>query len=324
MFKEIRKQIKDIENGASELNQSFEGEFFADSPWFLSNLDFEGFSELEIASNSDISAPIESIQPKATIETEKVIEVAKVEVKEKASKPKEAVKIKKKAVDEPVSTSFSAAYEALGPGFSPKKKTNGGKLEANVEISSDISQYIKEVNQKEIDFSTINGMNAIDLESGIRVLFVGEGNIPNISEHEEAHFHSDSNRTDLLGKMIGAMKLSAGEFVRSSMVEYDGSSEESIQKNLNNICQEIALLKPSIVISLGAVSTNLLLGKKERLSQVHGEFFTRQYSFTSGEELDFIMIPIFHPDFLEINPSMKRTAWLDLQKVMELWEIPLK
>ena len=30
------------------------------------------------------------------------------------------------------------------------------------------------------------------------------------------------------------------------------------------------------------------------------------------------MVPIFHPDFLKINPKMKRTAWDDLQKVMRM------
>ena len=47
-------------------------------------------------------------------------------------------------------------------------------------------------------------------------------------------------------------------------------------------------------------------------SNIHGQFFEKQYGDTA-----FSLMPVFHPDFLVINPNMKRTAWADLQKVME-------
>ena len=101
----------------------------------------------------------------------------------------------------------------------------------------------------------------------------------------------------------------------------DEALEEIVEltKNLEN--PEIATQKlfdiilekrPKVVVSLGATVTNILLGKREKLSTIHGQFFEKRQG-----ECNFSLMPIFHPDFLIINPNMKRTAWIDLQKVME-------
>ena len=123
---------------------------------------------------------------------------------------------------------------------------------------------------------------------------------------------------DLLGKMIFAMKLNNSEFYRFKMDE-DLDSVDDLVKNLESptpatqkLLAIILEIRPRIVVSLGATVTNILLGKREKMSTIHGQFFERK---TSG--CDYALMPIFHPDFLVINPNMKRTAWIDLQKVME-------
>jgi DNA polymerase len=75
----------------------------------------------------------------------------------------------------------------------------------------------------------------------------------------------------------------------------------------------IESLAPMYVVSLGAVSTNILLNSKEKMSAIHGNFFNLH-----ANTWNYQMMPIFHPDFLLINPNMKRTAWMDLQKLMQL------
>ena len=123
---------------------------------------------------------------------------------------------------------------------------------------------------------------------------------------------------DLLGKMIGAMKLFGNEYYRFSLDEelesvvdlaYNLENPTTASLNLLNFINE---KKPKTVVSLGATVTNILLGKREKLSTIHGQFFEKQYGDTA-----FSLMPVFHPDFLVINPNMKRTAWADLQKVME-------
>lgn len=123
---------------------------------------------------------------------------------------------------------------------------------------------------------------------------------------------------DLLGKMILAMKLSGTEFSRLRLDE-ELEGVEDLAGNLakpnassQKLFSTITEKKPKIVVSLGATVTNVLLGKREKLSGIHGQFIEK-----SIDDCTFILVPIFHPDFLMINPNMKRTAWIDLQKVME-------
>ncbi len=79
---------------------------------------------------------------------------------------------------------------------------------------------------------------------------------------------------------------------------------------------------PLVVISLGARPLAALLESKERLTKAHGKFHDSSFSDEATTH-HFRVFPIFHPDFLLINPSMKRTTWNDLKKLMDyLREIP--
>jgi hypothetical protein len=145
---------------------------------------------------------------------------------------------------------------------------------------------------------------------GKQVMFVGDT------------YLTQSGKEDLLGKMIGAMKLNSSEFVRLSFNE---ALDEIIdlEKNLKEptletyeLYKSIIENKPEIVVSLGATITNILLGRREKLSSIHGQFVDKTITVDSISHT-FTLMPLFHPDFLVINPNMKRTAWIDLQKVME-------
>ncbi|AUN99464.1 hypothetical protein C0V70_15380 [Bacteriovorax stolpii] len=130
--------------------------------------------------------------------------------------------------------------------------------------------------------------------------------------------YAEGKGEDLLGKMIQAMKLKPGEFNR---IQFDEKLDDinDLAGNLTtpsaettNLIEQIEKFKPEIVVSLGATVTNILLGKREKLSGIHGQFFDK-----SAGSYHYNLMPLFHPDFLVINPNMKRTAWIDLQKVME-------
>lgn len=111
----------------------------------------------------------------------------------------------------------------------------------------------------------------------------------------------------LLSRMISAMKLTRSSFVLSA-IEVEGEESKSY-------LHEIALLKPKYVITLGARSTHALLELNDRLSHIHGKFFQRKVIAQSSSH-EFSVMPLFHPEFLRINPNMKKTAWVDMQKVM--------
>lgn len=131
-------------------------------------------------------------------------------------------------------------------------------------------------------------------------------------------FSEQSGGEDLLGKMIEAMKLSPQKVFRyklnpalEDVTDLAGNREKPGQATLD-LLAFISEKRPQVVVSLGAVVTNILLGRREKLSVIHGHFFDLAH-----ENYLFTVMPLFHPDFLLINPNMKRTAWIDLQKVME-------
>lgn len=132
-----------------------------------------------------------------------------------------------------------------------------------------------------------------------------------------------SSEDDLLGKMIQAMKLDQSEYLRFL---FDDQLEkvEDLAENLLNpssaskkLFDFISDNNAQVVVTLGATTTSVLTGKRQKLSNIHGQFFPLSlpsYSFSSPIQL----VPIFHPDYLKINPNMKKTAWIDLQEVMKV------
>lgn len=143
-----------------------------------------------------------------------------------------------------------------------------------------------------------------------KILFVGDTYNPSLGKE------------DLLGKMIQAMKLTPEEYQRYGfnleLEKIENLEENLLQPSLETaeLFNQIKTFAPEIVITLGAGVTNILLGKREKLSSIHGVFFKTSLNFHE-EIFSYEIFPLFHPDFLLINPNMKRTAWIDLQKIME-------
>lgn len=174
------------------------------------------------------------------------------------------------------------------------------KVETN---ESDKSCY----NSFEVDNSSFE-MVFKNSSNEIEVLFIGGAS--GLSDNQEG----ESEATKLLEKMIEAMKIPKESYSTFLYPENFLDNEES----KSNLLKSIKEKKPKIILSLGAQSTNFFLGKREKLSNIHGKFF----EIGINEHLSFKLVPIFHPDFLLINPNMKRSAWIDLQEVMKFLNIP--
>ena len=72
------------------------------------------------------------------------------------------------------------------------------------------------------------------------------------------------------------------------------------------LAAQLAALAPKVILSLGSVATQSLLGTKEPIGKLRG----RVHPYGSA-----VLIPTFHPAFLLRNPGdeYKRLAWEDLQ-----------
>jgi len=87
-------------------------------------------------------------------------------------------------------------------------------------------------------------------------------------------------------------------------------SKEEAQKCLPFLIKQIELVKPKIIITLGATSYQYLSGDYESaISKIRGEII--QFSHA-------LLMPTFHPSFLLRNPSAKKYVFLDMQKVKAL------
>ena len=87
-------------------------------------------------------------------------------------------------------------------------------------------------------------------------------------------------------------------------------SKDEAQKCLPFLMKQIELVKPKIIITLGATSYRYLSeDHTSAISKIRGEII--QFSHA-------LLMPTFHPAFLLRNPSAKKYVFLDMQKVKAL------
>ena len=155
-----------------------------------------------------------------------------------------------------------------------------------------LQQNINSPGRMEKKITNSNQQETSKTEGLIKVLFVGGG----LEDNDKAE--------DLLFRIIAAMKLNKGEYVLCQ-------TAEKVKSSMGDYL-------PQVIVSFGAIASNGLLDKKTLLSQVHGKFISKSFTIEEGKIWTCPIVPIFHPEFLIINPSMKRTAWMDLQQVMKI------
>jgi DNA polymerase len=79
--------------------------------------------------------------------------------------------------------------------------------------------------------------------------------------------------------------------------------------------KQLEIIKPQIIVALGAHAAKTLLKSTEAIGQLRGKFIS--YHTTSGYGLIKLM-PTYHPSYLLRNYSddNRRRVWEDMQKVM--------
>ena len=75
------------------------------------------------------------------------------------------------------------------------------------------------------------------------------------------------------------------------------------------LARQLAIIRPRIICTLGAIATKALLGPHVSITQVRG-------TMHAFEEIP--LIPTFHPAYLLRNPPAKKFVWQDLKKIKRL------
>lgn len=141
------------------------------------------------------------------------------------------------------------------------------------------------------------------------ILFVGEA--PGADEDEQGlAFVGVAGQ--LLTKMIEAMGLSRDQVFIANILKCRPPGNRPPLPEEMVVCmpylkEQIAILKPRVIVALGATAVRGLLALDTRISDLRGRWHT-------FEGIDFM--PTFHPSYLLRNPSAKREAWDDLKAVL--------
>jgi len=75
------------------------------------------------------------------------------------------------------------------------------------------------------------------------------------------------------------------------------------------LLREIAVVRPRVIVTLGATATQNLLQTKTPIGKLRGKF----HDFHGSK-----VMPTFHPAYLLRNPSCRREVWEDMKKVRAL------
>ena len=142
------------------------------------------------------------------------------------------------------------------------------------------------------------------------ILFIGEG--PGADEDAQGRpFIGKAGQ--LLTKMIEAMGYSREELFIANVVKCRPPNNrtplpEEMEACLPYLRQQVGLIKPKVIVGLGATAIKGLLGKTAGITRLRG---------TWQEYQGIKLMPTFHPSYLLRDPSKKKVVWQDLQLVLK-------
>lgn len=144
---------------------------------------------------------------------------------------------------------------------------------------------------------------------GAELVFVGEA--PGREEDIKGYpFVGEAGH--LLEKMLFAMGLARADVYICNVIKCRPPNNRDPQNDEIATCepflkQQLALIRPKIIIALGRFAAQTLLNNKSPISRMRGQW---------NEYEGIPLMPTYHPAYLLRNPSGKREVWEDLKQVM--------
>jgi len=158
-----------------------------------------------------------------------------------------------------------------------------------------------------------------------RIVFVGEA--PGFEEDQQG-LAFVGRAGQLLTAMIKAMGLTRDEVYICNVLKCRPPnnrtpSHDEIAACSPYLLEQLRILKPEVIVALGAPAAQTLLNSAESIGRLRGRFHNFYTSGTplTGEPIP--LMPTYHPAYLLRSPGEKRKAWEDLMKVMEYLGLPI-
>jgi DNA polymerase len=148
-----------------------------------------------------------------------------------------------------------------------------------------------------------------------RLMFVGEG--PGADEDAQG-LPFVGKAGQLLNNMIAAMGLKREEVYIANVVKCRPPGNRAPEQEEGATCspflfRQIDVVRPEVLVALGATAATWLLGRRQPLAGLRG----RVHSLRGTK-----LIVTYHPAYLLRDPRQKKEAWADLQIAMR--ELGLK
>jgi uracil-DNA glycosylase len=157
-----------------------------------------------------------------------------------------------------------------------------------------------------------------------RIMFVGEG--PGADEDAQGEpFVGRAGQ--LLNNMITAMGIRREDVYIGNVVKCRPPKNRAPERDECDTCgpflmRQISVVRPEIIVALGATAAKFLLGATDSLANLRGKIFDfhpiaphtapeRDSEFTTK------LVVTYHPAYLLRDPRQKKETWLDLQIVMK-------
>jgi DNA polymerase len=154
------------------------------------------------------------------------------------------------------------------------------------------------------------------------LMFVGEG--PGVDEDQQGEpFVGRAGQ--LLNNMIKAMGIRREEVYIANVVKCRPPGNRTPERDECDTCspflmRQIAVIKPKVVVALGAVSAKNLLAINAPMSELRGRFYDFMPTAARSDDPAWPgakLAVTYHPAFLLRDPRQKGEAWKDLQMVMK-------
>lgn len=143
-----------------------------------------------------------------------------------------------------------------------------------------------------------------------KIMFIGEG--PGREEDLQGKaFVGPAGK--LLDKMLAAIGLTREDVYIANIVKCRppgnrNPSKGEVEKCLPYLRRQVYLVKPRIIVCLGAVALRYIISEDARITRDRGNWYERK---------GYSIIPTYHPAALLRDPPKKREAWEDFKAIRE-------
>lgn len=120
----------------------------------------------------------------------------------------------------------------------------------------------------------------------------------------------------LLDLLLNAMMIKKDDYYIANIVKCRPPGnriplDEEAEQCLTYLRNQVALIKPKIIVCLGATAMKYIIDKESKISQIRGQWIERK---------GYWIMPTFHPAALLRDESKKILMWDDMKKVKQRLE----